>query len=157
MPRKLKEIVIPKENAVFWMDKNGHWYNQHGKFQHKKIIDYFHACIRKDKGGFYLTQERDNFREKVYFPYEETAYFVIGVIKDKDITLVLNTKKQIKLKPRSLFVKNDSLFMSSGEDCIKFTEQALIKISDMLEYEKDTYFIRVKGRRYSIKKSEFEK
>ena len=93
MAHKFKEIVIPKEDAVFWMDKNGHWHNEHGKFQHKKIIDYFNGCIKKDKDGFYLTQERDTYREKVYFPYEETAYFVFEVIKDKDITLVLNTKK----------------------------------------------------------------
>ena len=154
MAKKLKEIIIAKEDAVFWMDKNGYWYNEHGKFQHKKIIDYFHSCIKKDKGGFYLTQERDNYREKVYFPYEETAYFVFEVIKDKDITLVLNTKKKIKLKPGSLFIKNDSLYMSLGDDCIKFNEHALMKLSDMLEYEKDKYFIRVKGRKYEIKKSE---
>ena len=154
MANKLKEIIIAEEDAVFWMDENGCWYNEHGKFQHKKIIDYFHSCIKKDKGGFYLTQERDNYREKVYFPYVETAYFVFEVIKGKDITLVLNTKKKIKLKPGSLFIKNDSLYMSLGDDCIKFTEQALMKLSDMLEYEKDKYFIRVKGRRYKIKKSE---
>ena len=154
MAKKLKEIIIAKEDAVFWMDKNGYWYNEHGKFQHKKIIDYFHSCIKKDKDGFYLTQERDNYLEKVYFPYEETAYFVFEVIKDKDITMVLNTKKKIKLKPGSLFIKNDSLYMSLGDDCIKFNEHALMKLSDMLEYEKDKYFIRVKGRKYEIKKSE---
>ncbi len=152
MTEKPKEIVIPKEDAVFWLDKNGIWHNENGKFQHKKIIDYFHACIAKDQDGFYLTQERDNIREKVYFPYEETAYFVFEVIKKKEITLILNTKKQIKLKPKSLFIKNDSLYMSIGDDCIKFSEHALVKISDMLEYEKDRYFIRVKNRRYEIKK-----
>jgi hypothetical protein len=110
------------------MDKNGCWFNEHGKFQHKKIIDYFHACIRKDKGGFYLTQERDNYREKVYFPYEETAYFVFEVIKDKETALLLNTKKKIKLRPRLLFIKDDSLYMSVGDDCIKFTEQRCLNM-----------------------------
>ena len=98
----------------------------------------------------------DKFREKVYFPYEETAYFVYEVIKDQEITLVLNTRKKVKLKPRLLFIKDDSLYMTLGNDRIKFTEQAMIKISDMLEYEKDKYFIRVKGRRYEIKKSEID-
>jgi hypothetical protein len=100
----------------------------------------------------YLTQERDNYREKVYFPYEETAYFVFEVIKDKETALLLNTKKKIKLRPRLLFIKDDSLYMSVGDDCIKFTEHALMKLSEMLEYEKDNYFIRVKGRKYKIKK-----
>ena len=157
MAEKFKEIVIPKEDAVFWMDKNGCWYNEHGKFQHKKIIDYFNGCIKKDKDGFYLAQEMDKYREKVYFPYEETAYFVYEVIKNQEITLVLNTKKKVKLKPRLLFINDDSLYMTIGDDCIKFTEQAMIKISDMLEYEKDKYFIRFKGRRYEIKKEKLIK
>ena len=85
------------------MDKHGYWHNEHGKFQHKKIIDYFHSCIEKDADGFYLNQERDNYKEKVYFPYEETAYFVFNVSKkNDDVTLTLNTKKQIELNPENL-------------------------------------------------------
>ena len=47
-----REIVIQKEDAVFRLDGNGRWHNQHGPFQHKKVIDYFHTCINKDKHGF---------------------------------------------------------------------------------------------------------
>ena len=152
MAKNLKEIVIPKEKAVFRLDKHGYWHNKHGKFQHKKIIDYFHTCIEKDEEGFFLTQERDNYREKVYFPYEETAYFVFDVQISNHVTLLLNTKKQINLKPKKLFTKDDTLYMTSGDDLIKFSEHALIKISDLLEFEDDKYFIRLNDERYAIKK-----
>ncbi|UCE53506.1 MAG: MFS transporter permease [Desulfobacterales bacterium] len=152
MAKKLQEIIIPKEKAVFWLDKNGFWHNKYGKFQHKKIIDYFHASIDKDKDGYYLGQVRDNYREKVYFHYEDKALFVFDVIKDNDITLVLNTKKQIKLKPKNLYIKDDNLYMFFKDDAIKFTEHSLMKISDLLKYEGDKYFIRIENRRYEIKK-----
>jgi len=152
MTKKLKEIVIPKEKAVFRLDKNGCWYNEHGKFQHKKIIAFFHACIEKDGQGFFLSQERDTYREKVYFPYEETAYFVFDVNTSKDVILTLNTKRQVKLKPQKLFIKDDNLYMTSGDDLIKFSEHALLEISDLLEFEKDRYYIRLNDKRYAIKK-----
>ena len=151
MAKKLKEWVIAKEDAVFWLDKNGDWHNKHGKFQHRKIIDYFHSAIKKDKDGYYLCQERDGFKEKVYFPHEDSALFVFNVIEADDVILELNTKRQIKLKPKKLFIYEDSLYMAQKDEIIKFAEQALMKISRLLEYENDRYFIRVKGRRYAIK------
>ena len=150
MKDKPKEIIIPKERAIFWLDKNGRWHNVHGEFKHKKIIDYFHSSIKKDKNGYYLFQERENLREKVYFRYEDTALFAVDLIKDTDITLILNTKKQIKLKPRNLFIRGDDLYMRMGEEIIKFTERGLMKISDLLEYDNEAYFIRIKNRRYRI-------
>ena len=82
MKKKQIEIVISKEDAIFWLDKNGRWHNAHGEFQHKKIIDYFHSSIQKDEKGYYLFQERGNLREKVYFHYEDTALFAVDLIKD---------------------------------------------------------------------------
>jgi len=151
MAKNLKKIVIPKEKAVFRLDKHGYWHNEHGKFQHKKIIDYFHSCIEKDAEGYYLSQERDNYKEKVYFPYEETAYFVFDVCKNSDVViLTLNTKKQIKLNPENLFIKEDDLYLTEADDLIKFTEHTLINISDLLEFEEDKYFIRLNDKRYAI-------
>ena len=137
MTDQLKEIVIEKEDAVFRLDGNGQWHNQHGRFQHKKVIDYFHTCIEKDEHGFYLTQERDNCIEKVYFPYEETAYFVFDVVVGEDITLVLNTKERLKLDPEGLCIKDDNLYMRHGEEIIKFTDRSMMKIAAFLE-ERDS-------------------
>ena len=150
MTKKIKEIVISKDDAVFWLDRNGCWKNEHGKFEHKKIIDFFHLSIKKDKNGYYLSQTDGNYREKVYFHFEDTALFVFDVVKDKDIKLVLNTKKQIKLKPKKLSIKNDSLYMTIGQELVKFTPESLIKISDLIEHENDRYFIKVDKRRYKI-------
>ena len=150
MKKKRTEIIIPKERAIFWLDKNGRWRNAHGEFQHKKIIDYFHSSIQKDEKGYYLFQERGNLREKVYFHYEDTALFAVDLIKDEDITLILNTKRQIKLKPRCLFTRIDNLYMRLGQETIKFAERGLMKISDLLEFRDEQYFIKVKNRRYRI-------
>jgi len=150
MTEKIKEIVIGQDQAVFWLDANGCWQNENGKFQHKKIIDYFHSCIKRDRQGYYLYQENGNHTEKVYFQYEDQALFVFNVIRQDGITLVLNTKKQIKLKPRKLFIKNDCLYMHMGEEIIKFAEQGLMQMAQFLEEENDQLFIRIQDRRYSI-------
>ena len=150
MKNKRKEIVIPKEQAVFWLDKNGRWHNEHGEFEHKKIIDYFHSSIKKDENGYYLFQKMQHTQEKVYFPYEDTALFAVDLVADDKVTLILNTGKQIELKPRNLFIKNDSLYMRMGREIIKFTERGLMKISDLLEFKDERYFITAKNRRYKI-------
>jgi hypothetical protein len=150
MNQKRTEIVIPKDQAVFWLDKNGRWHNEHGEFQHKKIIAYFHASIHKDENGYFLFQQSENFKEKVYFHYEDTALFAVDLIREDDITLVLNTKKRIKLKPKKLWLRDDSLYMQSGGENIKFVERGLMKISDLLEFTNDQYLIKVKNRRYRI-------
>ena len=150
MQKKTTEIEIPKEKAVFWLDENGRWHNVHGEFQHKKIIDYFHSSIHKDEKGYYLFQERGNLREKVYFHYEDTALFAVDLIRDTDITLILNTKRRVKLKPKNLFTRNDNLYMRMGKETIKFTERGLMKISDLLEFSDEQYFIKVKNKKYRI-------
>ena len=150
MKKKRREIIIPKDRAIFWLDKNGRWHNAHGEFEHKKIIDYFHSSIKRDENGYYLSQKRGNVQEKVYFHYEDTALFAVDLIKDNDITLILNTRKQIKLKPRNLFIRGDDLYMRMGEETIKFTERGLMKISDLLQYDNDQYFIKINKRKYKI-------
>jgi hypothetical protein len=150
MKNKRTEIIIPKERAIFWLDKNGRWHNEHGEFEHKKIIEYFHSSIKRDENGYYLFQKRGDVQEKVYFHYEDTALFAVDLIKDNDITLMLNTRKQIKLMPRNLFIHEDNLYMRMGAETIKFSERGLMKISDLLEYDNDRYFIKIKNRKYKI-------
>ena len=154
MVNKLKENVIPKENAVFWLDKNGCWRNAHGKFENHKIIDYFHSCIKRDQGGYFLSQVNGKYREKVYFPYEDQALFVFDVIRQDEIILILNTKKKIALNPESLFIRNDNLYMRMGEETIKFIENGLMKIAPLLEDEDGRFYIRLKDKKYQIPISE---
>ena len=150
MSNKIKEKVIPKEDAVFWLDKNGCWRNAHGKFKHTKIIHYFHSCIKRDQGGYYLSQVNGNYIEKVYFPYEDQALFVIDVVRQDEITLILNTKRRILLDPESLLIKDDNLYMRMGDETLKFVEHGLMKLTQLLEDEDGQYYVRLKGRRYSI-------
>ena len=150
MAKKIRKIVIPKEKAVFWLDKNGCWHNENGQFEHKKIIRYFHSCIKRDAQGYYLYQVNADYAEKVYFPYEDQALFAFDVIRQNDVILILNTGRQVKLRPRKLFIKNDCLYMHLGEDIIKFAEQGLFKIAQLIEEMDNRLYIRVKNRRYKI-------
>lgn len=150
MTPQLREVVIEKEDAVFRLDANGRWHNQHGPFQHKKVIDYFHACIQKDRHGFYLTQQREDCIEKVYFPYEDTALFVFNVIVGDDILLVLNTGERLTLDPGQLCIKNDNLYMRKGEDIIKFTDRSMMKIARFMEDRDRGYAFVIQGQEYPI-------
>jgi len=154
MKTRLTEIVIPKEAAVFFLDEHGFWrHKEQGKFENRKIINYFHSSIRKDESGYHLRQRLGNHVEKVYFHHEDTALFVFDVIKGEEIVLVLNTQKKLKLNPKRLFVNGDSLYVNSGQHRIKFTDHSLIRLSDLLDFEGDDYFITVKGRWHKIRQA----
>ena len=145
-----REHIIPKEKALFWMDKNGFWHTDQGKFENRKIINHFHSCIRYDESGYHLRQEHRHYREKVYFFHEDTPLFVFHVLKNDEITLVLNTGRRVRLRPKNLFINHDNLYMTLGEERVKFTENALVRVSDELEEDKGHMYIRVRGRRYRI-------
>ncbi|MFH0730170.1 MAG: MFS transporter permease [Pseudomonadota bacterium] len=146
----MKKITIPKEDAVFWLDKNGRWHNQHGEFEHKKVIDYFHSVIRKDADGYYLFQETDEFQEKVYFPHEDTALFVFDVRIEDGIILTLNTKRQVLLTPDTLYIREDNLYLTIDDAPVKFSANALMKLSVLLEDENGRTTITVKNKRFEI-------
>ena len=141
-----KHLIISKEDAAFRLNQNGKWINQSGEFQHKKIIDYFHASIRKDKNGYHLYQEHGDRIEKVYFYYEDTALFVFDIVAEgNDMMLVLNTGKKIKLQPENLFIKDDHLYMNTDDDRIKFTERTLTQISKYIDSDGDHYYWKNSG------------
>ena len=150
MTTELKEIVIKKEDAVFWMDKSGCWCNDGGKFRKKKIIDFFHQSIAKDDNGYFVSQTRDNIFEKVYFRFEDTALFVFAVIFNDDIILQLNTGKHLTLNPSLLCVENDNLYLTDKDERIKFSERAMIQISSIIEENGDHLEINVDGNRFQI-------
>ena len=150
MPEKRSEIVIPKEKAVFRLDGRGRWCNVHGVFRNRRIIDYFHSAIRRDKDGYFVCQEQEAITEKVYFPYEDTALFVFDVIISDSAALVLNTKEEIPLAPENLFIASDNLYIWRGDERIKFTERALMKLADALEFTDGAYYIRLATGRFRI-------
>ena len=76
--------------------------------------------------------------------------FAVDLVENDHITLILNTQKHVRLKPKNLFTQNDSLYMRLGNENIKFAERGLMKISYLLEFSDDRYFIKVNNRRYRI-------
>ncbi|MEJ2638928.1 MAG: MFS transporter permease [Desulfosarcinaceae bacterium] len=148
MPAAPTEIIIPKERAVFWMDDHGRWHNEHGPFEHPKIIAYFNANIRRDAGGYYLSQELNGHIEKVYFPCEDTALFALDLIGDAGEELVLNTGARQPLDPDRLAMRGEDLYQLRGDERIKFTERVLLKIAERIEASGGRYyFIAGEGRR----------
>jgi hypothetical protein len=144
-------MIIPKEKAVFRLDKNGVWHIDDEKFTNQKIINYFHSIIKKDKDGYFLEQEHKHFIEKVYFPYEDTPLFVFRIIKrDDGLILCLNTGESIKLDPETLIMKNDSLYVQNGEDLIKLNANALLLLARYMDDVDDKYFITIDEKRYLI-------
>ena len=147
---ELKEIIVSREEATFWLDRWGYWCNAHGRFEHKKIIDYFHAAIARDAQGYYVSQVNGDVREKVYFRYADTALFVFDVLTEDGITLVLNTRRQIGLDPAALSIRKDCLYVRKNKELIKFNELSMLKISRLFEYEGDICYITIKGERWAI-------
>jgi hypothetical protein len=137
-PSSLPVRIIPREEAVFWLDKNGCWRNRHGKFRNPKIIAHFHACIQRDEHGYFLTQDHPHYREKIYFPSEDTALFVFDVQeKDQEVMLKLNTGQEVPLPPDKLFIQNDHLYMDLDGERVKFSERALIALSKYLQFDEE--------------------
>lgn len=137
-----KEVVIPKEKAVFWMDARGRWHNQHGAFEHPKIIAHFNAHIRRDAGGYYLSQEINGRIEKVYFPYEDTALFALDLCGGSPEVLLLNTGERLPLDPRGLAVKGDALYQLRDGERIKFNERCLLKLAERIDDSDGHYCFR---------------
>jgi len=146
----MKKITIPKEEAVFWLDKNGRWHNQHGPFEHKKVIDYFHSVIRKDAEGYYLFQATEEVEEKVYFPHEDTALFVFDVRFEQDVTLTLNTGRRLPLIPEALFIREDNLYLKIDDETARFSADALVRLSPLLEEDGDRIMIKMQDRLFPI-------
>ena len=137
-----KEVVIPKEQAVFWMDERGRWCNRHGPFEHQKIIAFFNRSIGKDEGGYYVCQEREGLREKVYFRYHVTPIVAVDVLEGEPDRLVLNTGKIVSLSAEGLVIQDDHLYLRQGGECIKISERVLLKYADRLKYAEGTYSFR---------------
>jgi hypothetical protein len=154
MPEKPVEIIVPREKAVFRLDGRGRWCNAHGVFRNRRISDYFHSAIRRDEGGYFLFQERGDHLEKVYFPYEDTALFAVDVEVADDIRLRLNTRHEMMLDPKDLFVAGESLYTTRDGERIKFSERALLKLAEVMDFTEDGYFIRVRGRRHRIREAD---
>ncbi len=150
MTDKHREVVITKEDAVFWMDGNGRWHNQHGQFEHKKVVAYFNRSIGYDADGYFVGQTRGDVVEKVYFRYQETALFAVDIFQNGDIRLLLNTGKQIPLDPQQLIIRNDCLFMRLEDQLIKFTDRSMMKLSEQLDDLKDGLAIHLNGVRHVI-------
>jgi len=154
-PEKKKLIIVPREEAVFWMDKNGTWHNEHGKFEHPRIIRYFNSAIKKDENGYYVHQETGDCEEKVYFPHEDTALFVVDIAPaGQGIGLLLNNTERMVLEDGTLFMASVNLYLQTPSHRIKFLSHALVKISKFIEEENGKLSLLIHDKTYPIQSPE---
>ncbi|OGR12793.1 MAG: MFS transporter permease [Desulfobacterales bacterium RIFOXYA12_FULL_46_15] len=153
-PENKKIIIIPKEEAVFRMDKNGTWHNEHGKFEHPRIIRYFNTAIKKDENGYYVHQATGECEEKVYFPYEDTALFIVDILAGQDIGLILNTAQKMTLEQGYLFMESDTLYLITPDHKIKFSSHALVKLSKFIEEKNGKFSIKINEKAYPVQSSD---
>jgi hypothetical protein len=150
MGAALPEVVIPREKAVFRLDARGRWCNRHGVFRNRRICDHFNAAIRRDAAGYHLRQELPDRVEKVYFPYEDTALFVVQVALGDPVELTLNTRRRVALDPALLFVRGESLYLTLEGERVKFTERATLNLAEAMEFTPEGYAIRTGERVHPI-------
>jgi hypothetical protein len=133
MDDNLPVIEISADDAVFWMDERGRWCNAHGPFENPRIIDRFNRALRRDTRGYFVTQERDGIREKVYFHYVDTPLTAMDILGTPPQTILLNSRKRLALDPSALSIVNDTVFMQSNDERIRFSERAMIRLAPFLK------------------------
>ncbi len=132
-------LVIPRHRAMFRMDGNGRWHNKDGPFMHQRVIDHFNAAIEKDGMGYFITQQRGGITEKVYFPHEGTALFVVEVLWGDPVKARLNTGCMAIMDPGNLYLCEDHLYYRLGDQSAKFNQRALEEISEKLSCDQGRY------------------
>lgn len=132
------------------MDGHGVWHNEHGPFEHPKIIQYFNRSIQRDDQGFFLCQEMDHAFEKIYFPCEDTALFVADISAKTPGDLLLNTGEKMRLDPATLFIRDDSLFIRMPDHLVKFTSRALVKLSKHISENDGEVVLTLSSKRHTI-------
>lgn len=146
----LQVVTVPKEAAVFWMDKDGFWNNDGGRFELKKIIRRFNASISRDAAGYYVTQINGKRREKVYFFHEDTALFAIDIQKKPPGSMRLNTGKRIPFLPEKIYKTEENLYTVHQGEWIKFSERSLLKLVPLIDMETDPWILHWERRTYVV-------
>ena len=144
-------LVIPKHKAAFRMDGDGRWHNHDGSFRHQRVIDHFNAAIDKDEMGYFITQQRTGITEKVYFPHEGKALFVVDVLWGEPVRLKLNTGRTVTMDPNKLRVTEDHLYYRLGDESAKFNQRALMEMADKLCRDKGRYYYTAGATKIAVK------
>jgi hypothetical protein len=153
MNDNLPVVEISADHAVFWMDERGRWCNEYGPFENPRIIDRFNRALRCDRKGYFVTQERDGLREKVYFHYVDTPLTARDIRGRPPQTLVLNSGRHLPLDPSALYILKDTLFMRSGDERIRFSERAMVRLAPFLKETARGPAVRMGGQWYFISES----
>ena len=75
---------------------------------------------------------------------------------DQRAACELATRREIVLEPVNRIVAGENLYIVQDGERIKFSERAMLKLAEMMEFTEEGYFITVQGGRHRIRETDAE-
>ncbi len=142
------------------IDKEGGWYYKGSEMFRKDIVKLFYENLKRDEAGrYYIELENDLASLEV----EDTAYVVKAVYRlgtpeegNERIAVLLSDETLEEIDCSTLCIGRDNvLYCSVKPDGhpARFLRSSYYQIAEAFEYDesRDSYFLRLNGRRYDIR------
>jgi hypothetical protein len=150
--------IVSKEESGISLSARGDWFHNGEPFEHLGIIRLFHQAIRRDdEGRYYLYNQLGALEENVYFEVEDTAFFVDRIDFDEATTSLiatLNNGAAETLDVKTLCEDERGIMYCRTQhgDRARFSQSALMSLSDFVKTEGDLIYIDVTGEKVILSK-----
>lgn len=140
-------------NYRFLIDKNGNWFQDGIKIQHRHTYLYNNKLLKRGDDGVYFLDEGSG---KLFIKVEDTP-FVVKMVdkKDEDYYLTLNDETREKLDLRTLRINDDNIpyaKVKNGEFDARFTRPAYYEFMKDLRKDGQNYYINSDGKEHMLKR-----
>lgn len=148
--------MVGQEESGIALDERGRWLHQGAPVEHKRIQEFFHRAIRKDKDGrYYLENAFDGKQERVYFAVADTAYFILHLVTDEARTKLhasLNTGQAVEVDPASLVQDERGVLYCQvlDADRARVTTNALHDLSELVEERDGRLVLQLAGSVFDL-------
>jgi len=137
----------------FLIDKNGNWFQDGIKIQHRITYLYNNKLLKRDEEGRYYLDEGSG---KLYIKVEDTPFVVKMVHKSgDDYYIVLNDETREKLDLGTLRINEENIpyaKVKNGEFDARFTRPAYYEFMKDLKKEGESYYLTSKGNEHLLKR-----
>jgi Uncharacterized protein conserved in bacteria len=150
--------IVSKEESGISLSARGDWFHHGEPVLHPRVIQLFHRAIRRDdEGRYYLYNVVGALEENVYFEVEDTAFFVLRLEFDeatKSFTVCLNNEDKETLDVKTLREDERGVMYCRTQDGdrARFSQSALMSLSDFVKTEGDLIYIDATGEKVIISK-----
>lgn len=137
----------------FFIDKEGNWFQDGIKIEHRVTYLYNNKLLKQDNEGIFYIDEGSG---KLYVEVEDTPFVVKMVDKrGEDFYIILNDETEEKLDFDTLRISSDNIpyvSVKDGKYEARFTRPAYYELMKHAQKESDDYSITVGGNKYRLKK-----